>query len=64
MRRSALSATVVLLLVVSATAEEGTVIMGLRHRRHATEGVQFHPESILTPVGRRLLRNFLAGANG
>jgi len=51
-------------LVVSATAEEGTVIMGLRHRRHATEGVQFHPESILTPVGRRLLRNFLAGANG
>jgi anthranilate synthase/aminodeoxychorismate synthase-like glutamine amidotransferase len=51
-------------LVVSATAEEGAVIMGLRHRRHATEGVQFHPESILTPVGRRLLQNFLLGARG
>ncbi|MFQ5695231.1 MAG: anthranilate/aminodeoxychorismate synthase component II, partial [Terriglobia bacterium] len=34
--------------------------MGLRHRRYRVEGVQFHPESILTGEGKRLLRNFLA----
>lgn len=34
-------------------------IMGLRHKEHDTEGVQFHPESIMTPIGKRLLRNFL-----
>ena len=45
-------------LEVSATAEDGE-IMGLRHREHPTEGIQFHPESIMTPVGKRLLRNFL-----
>ncbi|HSO20836.1 MAG TPA: aminodeoxychorismate/anthranilate synthase component II [Desulfosarcina sp.] len=45
-------------LEVSATAEDGE-IMGIRHRRHLTEGIQFHPESIMTPVGKRLLRNFL-----
>jgi anthranilate synthase component 2 len=33
--------------------------MGIRHREHAIEGIQFHPESIMTPVGKRLLRNFL-----
>jgi anthranilate synthase/aminodeoxychorismate synthase-like glutamine amidotransferase len=35
-------------------------IMGVRHKRHAIEGVQFHPESILTQSGKDLLRNFLA----
>lgn len=34
-------------------------IMGIRHQEHPTEGIQFHPESIMTPVGKRLLRNFL-----
>ena len=36
--------------------------MGLRHREYPIEGVQFHPESIGTPEGKALLRNFLAGA--
>jgi anthranilate/para-aminobenzoate synthase component II len=35
------------------------VVMGLRHRELPAEGVQFHPESILTPEGKTLLRNFL-----
>jgi anthranilate synthase component II len=41
------------------TAEADGLIMGLRHRVHAVEGVQFHPESILTPCGNDLLANFL-----
>jgi anthranilate synthase component 2 len=45
-------------LEVTAQAEEGEV-MGLRHRRYPVEGVQFHPESILTVEGKRLLANFL-----
>ena len=45
-------------LVVSATTPDG-VIMGLRHREHAVEGVQFHPESILTSTGHQLLQRFL-----
>ena len=45
-------------LVVTARADDGEV-MGLRHRTHPTEGIQFHPESIMTPMGKRLLRNFL-----
>jgi len=48
-------------LEVSATADDGE-IMAVRHRKHPVEGVQFHPESILTPEGPDLLRNFLKGA--
>ena len=45
-------------LEITAETEDGE-IMGLRHRTHSTEGIQFHPESIMTPVGKRLLRNFI-----
>jgi anthranilate synthase/phosphoribosyltransferase len=45
-------------LVVDATSDDGE-IMGLHHVHHPTYGVQFHPESVLTPGGKRLLRNFL-----
>jgi anthranilate synthase/aminodeoxychorismate synthase-like glutamine amidotransferase len=46
-------------LEVSAWTEEGE-IMGLRHREHDVEGVQFHPESVLTREGKRLVGNWLA----
>jgi anthranilate synthase/aminodeoxychorismate synthase-like glutamine amidotransferase len=48
-------------LEVSATAADGEV-MAVRHRELAVDGVQFHPESVLTPVGRELAKNFLEAA--
>ena len=50
--------------IVSATTEteDGTeLVMGVRHREHPIEAVQFHPESVLTAVGHDVIRNFLSG---
>ena len=48
-------------LKITAEAEDGE-IMGLRHREYAVEGVQFHPEALLTENGHRMLQNFIEGA--
>ena len=47
-------------LVVTAVSDEGQV-MALKHRRYDVHGIQFHPESILTPEGRTIIRNFIYG---
>ncbi|CAL9303767.1 aminodeoxychorismate/anthranilate synthase component II [Streptomyces sp. SudanB182_2057] len=52
-------ATVPAELEVTARTQDG-IIMGLRHREHRVEGVQFHPESVLTEHGHRMLANWLA----
>ncbi len=48
-------------LEVTARTKDGE-IMGIRHKTHPTQGVQFHPESFMTTVGKRLIRNFIKGA--
>ncbi len=55
-------ATLPACLTVTAESEDGE-IMGLRHKEFNLSGIQFHPESIMTPVGKRILRNFLKLAN-
>jgi len=55
---SIVAATLPPALVPDAFSEDGE-IMGMHHTTHLTYGVQFHPESVLTPGGKRLLRNFL-----
>ena len=45
--------------VATSRAEDGS-LMGLRHRERPLEGVQFHPESVATPLGLKMLKNFLA----
>ena len=47
-------------LEITSETDDG-IIMGVRHRRFPIEGVQFHPESILTTVGKQLIRNFIDG---
>ena len=50
-------------LTITAESEDDHEIMGIRHREYPLEGIQFHPESIMTIIGKRLLRNFLSGVS-
>ncbi len=50
-------------LEITAWTDNG-LVMGLRHKEHPVEGVQFHPESIMTPEGKQLLQNFLDKVGG
>ena len=45
-------------LIVTARTEDG-IVMGVRHKSYRLEGIQFHPESFLTPVGSKILKNFI-----
>ena len=51
-------------LQVSATSLDDQYVMGIRHTRYPIEGVQFHPESVLSPEGDRIISNFLDGNTG
>jgi anthranilate synthase/aminodeoxychorismate synthase-like glutamine amidotransferase len=51
-------------LQVSATSLDDKYVMGVRHTRYPIEGVQFHPESILSKEGDLIIRNFLTGTRG
>lgn len=50
-------------LEITAVSEDDGEIMGVRHTQYAIEGVQFHPESILSEAGMQILRNFLVGTH-
>jgi anthranilate synthase/aminodeoxychorismate synthase-like glutamine amidotransferase len=56
------SGTIPSCLEVTARSLEDDIVMGVRHREYPIEGVQFHPESILTSEGNRLMANFLFGS--
>ncbi|MDA3787303.1 MAG: aminodeoxychorismate/anthranilate synthase component II, partial [Desulfobacula sp.] len=47
-------------LLIASRTEDGE-IMGIRHKEHPTQGVQFHPESFMTDVGKKLIKNFING---
>jgi anthranilate/para-aminobenzoate synthase component II len=50
-------------LIISARSEDDNEIMGLKHKEYNIQGIQCHPESILTESGRKLLMNFIEGNN-
>lgn len=50
-------------LAITARSIDDGYIMGIRHRQYPIQGIQFHPESILTPDGDRIIGNFLSGAS-